>query len=67
MKAASQIQCQKGKRQLTMLTAYDALFANMFDEVADLDMLLIGDSLGNVVAGLDSTVQVTTHLSCKTC
>lgn len=59
MNTASQIQSMKGKRQLSMLTAYDALFANIFDRVDGLDMLLIGDSLGNVIAGQDSTVPVT--------
>ena len=43
---------------LTMLTAYDALIAPILDR-AGVDMLLIGDSLGNVVMGYSSTVPVT--------
>lgn len=43
---------------VTMLTAYDAAFARLLDE-AGVDMLLVGDSLGNVMLGYDSTVPVT--------
>lgn len=43
---------------ITMLTAYDALTARIFD-AAGTDMLLVGDSIGNVVFGYDSTVRVT--------
>jgi len=42
----------------TMLTAYDFTFARIFDE-AGVDVLLVGDSLGNVVQGHDSTLPVT--------
>ena len=35
-----------------MLTAYDCGFARIFDE-AGIDVLLVGDSLANVVQGLD--------------
>jgi len=40
------------------VTAYDAVFAQMLDE-AGVDMLLVGDSLGMVVQGHDSTLPVT--------
>ena len=43
---------------LTMLTAYDALTAPIL-EAAGVDMLLIGDSLGNVILGYSSTLPVT--------
>lgn len=43
---------------LTMLTAYDALTGAIFDR-AGVDMVLIGDSMGNVVLGYDSTHRVT--------
>ncbi len=43
---------------ITMVTAYDATFARLFDE-AGIDVLLVGDSLGMVVQGLDSTLPVT--------
>jgi len=45
-------------RRLTMLTAYDALVAPIL-ESAGVDMLLVGDSLGNVVLGHSSTLPVT--------
>ncbi|MGE0786865.1 MAG: 3-methyl-2-oxobutanoate hydroxymethyltransferase [Sandaracinaceae bacterium] len=48
---------QRGER-ITMLTAYDATFARMFED-ADIDVLLVGDSLGMVVQGHDSTLPVT--------
>jgi 3-methyl-2-oxobutanoate hydroxymethyltransferase len=41
-----------------MLTCYDASFARISDE-AGVDMLLIGDSLGMVIQGHDSTLAVT--------
>ena len=44
--------------RIAMVTAYDATFARMFDE-AGADVLLVGDSLGMVVQGLDSTLPVT--------
>ncbi|HEY3348009.1 MAG TPA: 3-methyl-2-oxobutanoate hydroxymethyltransferase [Nitrospirota bacterium] len=44
-------------KKLTMLTAYDFPFAKMADE-AGIDMLLVGDSLGVVVQGLDNTLPV---------
>ncbi|MBI5559345.1 MAG: 3-methyl-2-oxobutanoate hydroxymethyltransferase [Deltaproteobacteria bacterium] len=49
---------RKGGEKLTMLTAYDASFARLLD-AADIDMLLVGDSLGNVLLGYESTVPVT--------
>ena len=45
---------RKGGEKLVMVTAYDALFARLVDE-SGVDMILVGDSLGNVVAGYDST------------
>lgn len=43
---------------LAMLTAYDYSMATLLDE-AGVDMILVGDSLGNVVLGYDSTIPVT--------
>ena len=40
---------RRGER-ITMLTAYDFTFASLFDQ-AGIDVLLVGDSLGNVVQG----------------
>jgi 3-methyl-2-oxobutanoate hydroxymethyltransferase len=47
----------KGKRKITMLTAYDYPLASLIDR-AGMDMILVGDSVANVVLGLDSTTQV---------
>lgn len=44
--------------KIVMLTCYDASFAQMEDE-AGVDVLLIGDSLGNVIQGAPSTLSVT--------
>lgn len=41
-----------------MISAYDALFARLSEE-AGVDAILVGDSLGNVILGLDGTVPVT--------
>jgi len=48
---------KKGKR-IAALTAYDALMAELLDR-AGLDLVLVGDSAGTVVQGLDTTVSVT--------
>ncbi|MFA5362660.1 MAG: 3-methyl-2-oxobutanoate hydroxymethyltransferase [Candidatus Omnitrophota bacterium] len=47
----------KGKRKITMLTAYDFPLASLVDK-AGIDIILIGDSLANVVLGLQSTKEV---------
>ncbi len=52
------ILARKGREKLTMLTAYDASMARLLDEEG-IDILLVGDSLGMVVLGYDSTVPVT--------
>jgi 3-methyl-2-oxobutanoate hydroxymethyltransferase len=46
------------KEPLVIVSAYDALFARLSEE-GGVDAILVGDSLGNVVAGYDSTVPVT--------
>ncbi len=46
------------ERTLQMLTCYDYQSALMLNET-DLDMILVGDSLGNVVLGYETTVSVT--------
>jgi 3-methyl-2-oxobutanoate hydroxymethyltransferase len=45
-------------RKITMLTAYDYPTAQIVDQ-AGIDMILVGDSLGNVVQGVANTLPVT--------
>src|SRR4051794_37738197 len=47
----------RGER-IVMLTAYDATMARLFDR-SGIDLLLVGDSLGHVILGLDTTIPVT--------
>ncbi len=49
---------KKSNEKITMLTAYDYSTAKYFDE-AGVDSILVGDSLGMVVLGYDSTIHVT--------
>lgn len=49
---------KEGKRPLQMLTCYDYQTACLLNET-ELDLILVGDSLGNVILGYDNTVQVT--------
>jgi 3-methyl-2-oxobutanoate hydroxymethyltransferase len=48
---------ERGER-IVMLTAYDATMARLFDRTG-IDLLLVGDSLGQVILGLDTTIPVT--------
>lgn len=51
-------EAKRNGQKLVMLTAYDAGFARTFD-ANGVDLILIGDSLGMVVQGHDSTLPVT--------
>ncbi len=51
------IQKAKGVKPLVMITAYDALFANLFEDSAD--MILVGDSLNMSFAGKQDTLSAT--------
>jgi 3-methyl-2-oxobutanoate hydroxymethyltransferase len=51
-------QMKERGEKIAMLTAYDATFARLLDE-AGADVLLVGDSLGMVVQGHDTTLPVT--------
>jgi len=46
------------REKIVMVTAYDAATANIIDE-AGVDIVLVGDSLGNVIQGLPNTLSVT--------
>jgi 3-methyl-2-oxobutanoate hydroxymethyltransferase len=52
------VRARKGKEKLTMLTAYDYVFANIMDN-AGIDMILVGDSVGSVMLGYPNTIPVT--------
>jgi 3-methyl-2-oxobutanoate hydroxymethyltransferase len=57
--AITDLAAMKARRErFVMLTAYDALTARVLDE-AGVPLLLVGDSLGMVVLGHDSTLPVT--------
>ena len=49
---------QKGGDPIVAITAYDAIMAH-YAEAAGVDMILVGDSVGNTMLGLDGTVPVT--------
>ena len=46
--------------KIAMLTCYDATFAKLM-ELAGIDILLVGDSLGMVLQGADNTLNVSMH------
>lgn len=46
------------QEKITVLTAYDYPFAKLMD-LAGIDMILVGDSVGSVVSGYDNTLPVT--------
>lgn len=49
--------CREG-RKITVVTAYDAITARWADE-AGVDIILVGDSLGNTALGMENTIGVT--------
>jgi 3-methyl-2-oxobutanoate hydroxymethyltransferase len=50
------LQSMKGHEKIVMITAYDALFASLFDE--HVDVILIGDSLNMTFGGQDDTLSI---------
>ncbi len=52
------VKMKESGEKIAMVTAYDYPTAKMAD-VAGLDMILVGDSLGNVVQGKETTLSVT--------
>lgn len=57
-KSVSELLGRKGVLPVSMLTAYDYHTACTIDE-AGIDMILVGDSLGNVMLGYENTLPVT--------
>ncbi|CAC9584232.1 3-methyl-2-oxobutanoate hydroxymethyltransferase (EC 2.1.2.11) [uncultured Gammaproteobacteria bacterium] len=54
----SELKIYKTKAEkITCLTAYDASFSKLFDECG-IDIILVGDSLGNVIQGGENTLNV---------
>ncbi len=59
---------KKNRDAITMLSCYDSTFANLLDE-SGLDVILVGDSLGMVIKGHETTLTVkmqemTYHTKC---
>lgn len=52
------LEMKRNGEKIVALTAYDCLFARFLEE-AEVDILLVGDSLGQVVLGYSSTIPVT--------
>ena len=57
-RTAPSIRAMKGRSKIVCITAYDALLAGLVDK-AGVDLVLVGDSLGNVVLGYPTTLPVT--------
>jgi 3-methyl-2-oxobutanoate hydroxymethyltransferase len=55
-KSAEQIKDMKGKEKISVLTCYDYSFAKAID--GNVDIILVGDSLGNVILGYNRTKNV---------
>ena len=58
MRVPGLLEMKHSGRKITMLTAYDATMARLID-AAGIDVILVGDSLGMVVLGEETTVGVT--------
>src|SRR4029077_17653382 len=59
---APALQARKGGEPIVALTAYTMRMAQLLDPHCD--MLLVGDSLGQVIYGLPSTIPVTMEMMC---
>lgn len=57
---------KKNGEKASWITSYDAPFAS-FAEAAGMDMILVGDSLGMVDSGFDSTIPVTMDMCIEHC
>ncbi len=56
-------QCKQNKQKFAVVTAYDATFSHLAS-TAGIEVLLVGDSLGMVLQGQESTVPVTLEHMC---
>lgn len=52
------LEYKKNNRKISMITCYDSAFAKLVDR-CDIDAILVGDSLGNVMLGYNNTIEVT--------
>jgi 3-methyl-2-oxobutanoate hydroxymethyltransferase len=52
------LKLKSNKEKIAMITAYDFSFARLFDE-AGIDVILVGDSASNVMAGHETTLPIT--------
>src|SRR6476660_9678754 len=52
------IAMKTAKRRIVMLTCYDAIFARLLED-SGVDVLLVGDSLNQVIAGHETTLSAT--------
>ncbi|MBN1328004.1 MAG: 3-methyl-2-oxobutanoate hydroxymethyltransferase [Candidatus Heimdallarchaeota archaeon] len=55
---------KKAGKKISMLTAYDSSMASIFDE-AQIDIILIGDSIGQVIYGAQNTLEVTLEMTLR--
>ncbi|MFC7028022.1 3-methyl-2-oxobutanoate hydroxymethyltransferase [Halomicroarcula sp. GCM10025324] len=58
MTTVRDLQAMAGEEPITMLTAYDAVTARLVED-SGVDVVLVGDSMGNAVLGHDDTLPVT--------
>ena len=57
-KTVQTIRKSKGQRRLVAITAYDAIFGDLASR-AEMDIILVGDSVGNTMLGHSTTLNVT--------
>ena len=58
MKTAEEIKLMKGREKIAVLTCYDYFTAKILDSIG-MDIILVGDSLANVILGYETTRDVT--------
>ncbi|HQI00667.1 MAG TPA: 3-methyl-2-oxobutanoate hydroxymethyltransferase, partial [Deltaproteobacteria bacterium] len=68
--SVADIREKKGKGRIVVVTSYDSTMTRIID-AADIDVILVGDSAGNVMAGRDNTLGITMdemiyHTQCVT-